>query len=412
MARRFVLPGLKLLAGLAVAAPWIACAAPAQAEAVLERVVLVQRHGVRAPTQSAETLADWSPRAWPRWPAERGHLTARGAQVVALVAGGVRDFYVKQGLLSGQGCPGSRLVVWADGKDQRTRDSGREMAQTLAPGCGVAVQSGAAGVKDPVFDSLGASCLLDPAAGEAALRAAVGEVGLVDPGSLDGIRRICRILKPGSPPIHLPNTIKVMPEKMHIDGPLAMTGDVGEIFLLEYAQDMPAGDVAWGEAATPAALDALMGPRNRLAELTRRLPYVAQRQGAGMARLMLSTLAGEPHAAAPAVGADVKLLALAGHDDNLSNMAGVFDVDWILPAQPDATAPATAFALERWRDTVSGTVTVSLRLFYAELEGMRRLEPSSVRALAVPLPDCGPKGCPLEALRDRILATLPEACGR
>lgn len=409
---RFVLALLKSLPGLAVVAPWLALAAPARADTVLERVVLVQRHGVRAPTQSAETLAEWSPRAWPKWPVERGHLTTRGGQVVALVAGGVRDFYVKQGLLPPQGCPGSRLVVWADGKDQRTRDSGREMVQTLAPGCGAQVQSGPHGAKDPVFNSIGGACLLDPAAGEEALRSAVGEMGLVDPGALEGIRRICRILKPGSPPIKIPSTFTVTPEKIEISGPLAMTGDVGEIFLLEYAQDMPAADVAWGEASNPVALDPLLAPRNRLADLTRRLPYVANRQGAGMARLMLAALSGEPNAAAPQVGADVKLLALAGHDDNLSNMAGVFNIDWTLPAQPDATAPATVFALERWRDTVSGAVTVSVRLFYAELEGMRRLEPSAVRTISITLPGCGPQGCPLETLRERVLAQLPDACGR
>ncbi len=72
----------------------------------------------------------------------------------------------------------------------------------------------------------------------------------------------------------------------------------------------------------------------------------------------------------------MKLLAFAGHDDNLSNMAGVFGADWTLPGQPDDTAPATAFALERRRDTATGAVTVSLRIFYAQLEGMRRLDPA------------------------------------
>ncbi len=42
-----------------------------------------------------------------------------------------------------------------------------------------------------------------------------------------------------------------------------------------------------------------MAPRNRLADLTRSLPYVAVRQGARMARLMLATLDGEANAAAP-----------------------------------------------------------------------------------------------------------------
>lgn len=33
----------------------------------LEKVVVVSRHGVRSPTQSAETLASWSSRQWPNW---------------------------------------------------------------------------------------------------------------------------------------------------------------------------------------------------------------------------------------------------------------------------------------------------------------------------------------------------------
>lgn len=412
MASRYppaVLPWL--LAVLALVLPSLVLAFPARAQTVLERVVLVQRHGVRAPTQSSEQMAEWTRRPWPRWLAGRGHLTTRGGLVVALVADGVRDFYVKQGLLPAQGC-GARIVVWADGKDERTRDSGRQMAQVFAPGCKVPVQSGPHGVKDPVFDSAGGACILDPEAAGQALRERAGEAGLVDHASLNGIRGICRILRPGEPPIKLPSNFTVLPEKIEIDGPLAMAAAVGEIFLLQYAQDMPAADVAWGEAATPATLDPLLAPRNRLAELTRSLPYVAVRQGARMARLMLATLEGGVNAAAPAVPADVKLLAFAGHDDNLSNMAGVFGVDWTLPGQPDATAPATAFALERWRNTATGAVMVSLRIFYAQLDGMRRLEPASVRSLLVQMPGCPADGCRLDTLRQRVLDALPDACGR
>lgn len=399
------------LAVLAFALPPVIFPAPARAETVLERVVLVQRHGVRAPTQSPEQLADWSRRDWPRWPAERGHLTARGAQVVALVADGVRDFYVKEALLPAQGC-GSRVVVWADGKDERTRDSGRQMAQAFAPGCKLPVQSGPPGAKDPVFDSLGGDCFLDAQQGDLALRERVGESGLVDHPTRAGIHGLCRILRPSQPHNSPPSSFTVLPDRIEISGALASAAAVGEIFLLEYAQDMPAGDVGWGEAATPAALDLLMAPRNRLADLTRSLPYVAVRQGARMARLMLATLDGEANVAAPAIPADVKLLAFAGHDDNLSNMAGVFGAEWSLPGQPDDTAPATAFALERRRDTATGAVTVSLRIFYAQLEGMRRLEPAAVRNLVVKMAGCPAEGCPLDSLRQHVLASLPEACGR
>lgn len=143
-------------------------ATPAEAErlperAVLERVVLVQRHGVRAPTQSPETLDGWSARGWPVWPVGRGELTDKGAQVVALVADGVREHYAARGLLSAQGCTEGAVRVWADGKDERTRRSGREMAVRLAPGCGVHALSGSPGAHDRLFDSAKGACMLEPA---------------------------------------------------------------------------------------------------------------------------------------------------------------------------------------------------------------------------------------------------------
>ncbi|OYX13016.1 MAG: hypothetical protein B7Z15_08780, partial [Rhizobiales bacterium 32-66-8] len=110
---------------------------PAAPALKLERVVLVQRHGVRAPTQPADLLATWTARDWPRWPVAQGELTPHGADVVALVARGMHAHLVAEGLLSAAGCPGDGLVVWADGADQRTRESGRVLADSLAPGCGV-----------------------------------------------------------------------------------------------------------------------------------------------------------------------------------------------------------------------------------------------------------------------------------
>lgn len=384
-----------------------------RAEPVLDRVVLVQRHGVRAPTQSPEMLAEWSARGWPRWPVAPGQLTERGGQVVAMIAGGIRKHYVAQGLLPAGACPSSDVVVWADSKDDRTRDSGQQLAAQLAPGCGLPMQSGTPGAKDSLFDSVGGSCTLDAAEGTAAMRAALGPDGdLADAPSKAAIPAIFRILRPDAAAPAQASTFRVDPDKIVISGPLAIAAPSGEIFLLEYANNMPAAEIAWGGANTAPALAPLLAPRNRLSELTRRLPYLAVRQGAGMARAMLAVLSGEARTAAPAIAADVKLVAFAGHDDNLSNMAGVFGVDWTLPGQPDATAPATAFALERRRDAATGNVTVALRLFYAELEGMRQLDPASVRSLPVAFPGCGPEGCPLDTLRSRVLAALPPACGR
>lgn len=391
------------------------------AEPTLEKVVLVQRHGVRAPTQAPETLAGWTARPWPTWPVGRGLLTPHGAQVVGLVAGGMRDYFVKAGVLPAQGCPGEALVVWADGKDARTRESGQMMADRLAPGCGgkaAFLDPAASKRRDPVFASIGGACVLDKAAARRAVAAAIQTPNgpqFVDPASATAIARMTEILRPGAPANDpSASTVVVRKSGIAVKGPLAVTANAAEIFLLEYAQGMPAGDVAWGEASDPAKLGVLLATRQRTVALTRALPYEARRQGAMMARLFLATLAGKTHPAAPAIGPGVKVLALAGHDTNLSNMAGVFGLDWTLPGQPDATAPATAFSLELWRDE-TGARSVTATIWYAELEGMRTLNAASVHPVRVPFPGCTsaiPGACPLEALSKTVLATIPDACGQ
>jgi 4-phytase / acid phosphatase len=46
-----------------------------------------------------------------------------------------------------------------------------------------------------------------------------------------------------------------------------------------------------------------------------------------MVRLILDTLNGVRRLSSPSVAKDIKVLALAGHDTNLSKMAGIFDLD-------------------------------------------------------------------------------------
>jgi 4-phytase/acid phosphatase len=72
-----------------------------------------------------------------------------------------------------------------------------------------------------------------------------------------------------------------------------------------------------------------------------------------------------------AAPATARVIVLAGHDTNLSNIAGMLGVTWRLPGQPDSTAPDTALAFEVWRD--GKTEFVRLRLFYQTLDQLRDL---------------------------------------
>ena len=101
----------------------------------LLKIVALTRHGVRAPTQKAKTLALWSTRAWPQWPVPQGWLTPRGGQLVTAMWEDLRGELLRLGILPEGVCPPpGRIFVRAD-VDQRTRATARALLDGLAPGC-------------------------------------------------------------------------------------------------------------------------------------------------------------------------------------------------------------------------------------------------------------------------------------
>lgn len=78
------------------------------------------------------------------------------------------------------------------------------------------------------------------------------------------------------------------------------------------------------------------------------------------------------------VPAATKQALFLGHDGNLSNIAGIFDLHWRLADQPDATPPNSALAFEMLRYS-HGERFCPLRLFATIVA--RRTEPSCVAEL-------------------------------
>ena len=136
----------------------------AAAEFTLERVVLVSRHGVRAPTNS-NALADYTiSKTWPAWPTiSDAELTARGEELASLMGAFYRQHYARLGVLPAKGCPATnQAYVWAD-VDQRTRRTGNALLAGAFPGCGVYAQHRVPIDKpDPLFHPVKAGvCKID-----------------------------------------------------------------------------------------------------------------------------------------------------------------------------------------------------------------------------------------------------------
>jgi len=401
------------LATLIAAALVLAAGAAEAAPLHLVRVVLVTRHGVRPPTQGNDELAKYSDKAWPDWEVKPGELTPHGGETVKLVIATVRDAYRAQGLLPRTGCAGARQVtVWADGADERTRESGRITAETIEPGCGL--KEGYADVhpRDPIFggSDLGA-CALDPSQMKAAMAAAATDpiVTGIDVGAAQA--KLQAIFAPDACNGGAGTCFATAAGATPGAGVFPATGGLAEDLLLEYGDAKPMAEVGWGRVSA-ADIAAVMPLHERVYAMLRANPYAATHRGAPMARVILAALAGKPAAGGPESGPDLKLLTLSGHDTNIALMADVFGLRWTLPGEPDGTAPSSALAFELWSDGAHQYVRPVI--YYATMDQLRTLQPARAQSLPLSFPDCatGPKGsCPVEEITKRVEALLPAGCG-
>jgi 4-phytase/acid phosphatase len=393
----------------------------------LERVVIVQRHGVRAPTKDPESLSRYSAERWPDWPVAVAELTPHGADNVRFMGAWLRAHYAGEGLWSAQGCPAPDwIAAWADGADQRTRISGQTTLDGAFPGCNLVAHHAPEDAKDSFFDAIETgACPIDPeAARKAVLAAAGGDLNARDAALETANALLYDILSPapsrhacaddkGTCFLNGKNTLQADAEGLKLSGPLATASTMVENLLLEYGQGMPLSQTGWGRADA-AALAKIGILHNRAADLMRRTHYIAAHNGVRMAQAVIAALQGRP--AFPGSKGGEKFLVIAGHDTNLSNLAGILGVDWTLSEQPDKTPPGGTLAFELWRDG-SGAKFVRVRLFYETLEQLREGEALDEshpgRQIDIALPGCahGPGGkCSLPDFVRSVETALPNEC--
>jgi len=372
------------------------------AEPRLKYVVIVNRHGVRSPTWDASRLNQYSAKPWPDWGVRPGDLTPHGRKLIGILGSYYRDWLAGEHLLSGNGCGDTnRIYIWAD-TDQRTLETGRAFAESIVPGCGLAIHSRPEDQKDPVFSGLGAPDL------KSAAEAVRGRLGS-DPrklledhrGALDILQFILTGGK-GTPKklLESPAEIAVIAEgkAIELQGPFAPSSTLSENLLLEYADGMQGEKLAWGRL-TRESLFSVLELHHVYADLMRRTRYPARTRGSNLLAHVLASMeqaaTGKP--VPGGIGApDTSLLILSGHDTNLSNLAGMLDLSWTLPGyQPDETPPGGALIFSLWRDSASGQMSVRAQYLAATLDQMRNADPLTLDApppsQPVSIPGCTPQ---------------------
>ncbi len=352
----------------------------AAAQDQLKYVVIVSRHGVRSPTWDAARLNRYSAQPWPDWGVRPGDLTPHGRELITILGSYYREWLTHEHLFGANGC-GDGLYIRAD-TDQRTVETGRAFAESLARGCGVAVHSGAAGEKDALFSGV-----------------ATANVPLVPPGAdagkileenVQALKLLELILRgsAGKPPAWLASESSL--------STLALVSSLSEDLLLEYANGFKGEALGWGRLNRENLLLVLELHR-AYAELTRRSREPARRRGSNLLAHVLASLE-QAATGTPVAGAigppGSSVLVLVGHDTNLSNVSGMLNLSWGLAGYPrDETPPGSALIFSLWRNPANGQLSVSVRFLATTLDQMREATPMT---LATPppsellsIPHCG-----------------------
>ena len=358
-------------------------------DAKLQLVVVLSRHGVRSPLTAQADLDKFSAAPWPKWEVAPGILTAHGYELMKIFGAWDRAKFSGEGLLAPIGCgDASHVTILAD-TDQRTRETGKALAEGMFPGCKIDVHTRPEGTVDPLFLPLKAGIgHPDPAVVTAAVAGRIGDnpANLTETyrpqlTALDRVLSGCGHLAPNPrrtsifdiPASLAPGTAE---SPVAARGPLITASTLAENLLLEYTEGMSAADTGWG-CVDGAALRYIMQANLAAWDYNDRTPAFARTYASNLLDHIRATME-QSVKKAPVPGAigrpGDRMVILVGHDTDIATIAGALGIDWIADGRADDTPPGGALVFELWRAPHAGSL-VRVAFTTQTLEQMRNSEP-------------------------------------
>jgi 4-phytase/acid phosphatase len=396
----------------ALAAAQSPVAPAASHDADLQLVVVLTRHGVRSPTANSASNDQYAAAPWAAWDVPPGYLTVHGYQLMKLFGAWDRMRFSSENLFAPAGCADAAHVSIIADSDQRTRETGKALAEGMFPGCTIAVHAQPENTNDPLFKPIQADAIHPDTA--LATAAVAGRIG-GDPNNLTELYRSQLTLLDhvlagcGHAPANAKRTsIFAIPATLApgsgdnpaaLHGPVTAAATLAENLLLEYTQGMSQADTGWG-CIDGATLRTIMQINSANWDYTKRTPAVAHIFASTLLDRILKTMqqsvngAGATGAAVPgALGKPGdRLVILVGHDTNIVTVAGALHIDWVSDGRVDDTPPGGALLFELWRPRDGGKPFVRLEYIAQTLEQMRNsqaLTPQNPPAVApIFVPGC------------------------
>jgi len=350
----------------------------------IRAVIVLVRHGVRAPIASEIRSGSYNSQPWPSWPVAPGALTPHGAEALKLLGAYYRTRYAS--ILRPSSCGQGGIYVETN-TSPRTVTSAKAMLTGLAPECQIDVHHR---INQPnALFGPSTSSFVD---GQKVIDATLGRMAN-QPGwftnafarplaktyqvltDCDG--KDCDQTKPDFRTMMVKDSI-ASPRDARTESSVMLGADFAENFLLEYTEGFPMDQVGWGRIDLEGLND-LMEMNTRYHDFILRTPYEAQVAASDLAAHIRDTIVSAASGAAVAgrLGTSQDhFILLDGHDANLTWLGGLLHLDWLLPDQTfNATPPGSALVFEVHRSRTTKVNTVQVFFISQTLDQMRFLRP-------------------------------------
>lgn len=321
-----------------------------------------------------------------------GLLTNNGKTLETILGGYYRLWLTKEGLLTGQDSTDANFVYFRANVLERTIDTAKAFATGLLPAASVTVNFYAPQESDPLFDPVGAGVArLDLRKALAAVKGRLGGSGQSLTSSYASELALTRSVLFGYPasqspvpmtpagkidvttiPIEITTGTPSMPVGL---GGLSTVTAAVDPFLMEYAEGLEASSVGWGQL-TVEGISQTTRLSNLFMDLETRTPYLAGVESSNLAshvvRSMLQAATG--NSMTGSLGdPSTNVIVLIASDVNISALAGLFRLDWILPGyQPNYCTPGGALVFELRQSQSTGDYIVRASYIAQTLEQLRK----------------------------------------
>ncbi|MEN4704416.1 histidine-type phosphatase [Pantoea agglomerans] len=347
----------------------------------LEKVVMLSRHGVRPQTDTA-SLEEATGQKWPEWNVPDGFLTGHGYAGMLTQGAYQLAEWRSRGLSVGAGttCPDSEKVwLWA-APNQRTKATGAALLDGMFPGCGM-ITHVSANKFDPLFDTI--------------------EMGIAKPDEQLVYQQVRE--RTGSPERAEKNHVKEVADlrravcnddakscefldekwavninekdKAKLSGPVSKGSSIGETIRLQYSENLPLSQVAFGHAKNAQEVSNLLALHAEKYNLVSNTPEYASHGGSLLMRQIVGALSDNERGSK---SAELKspLVIFVGHDSNISQIQTMLGFNWALPIYPrNDIPPGGSLIMERYLDKQTGEKMVHLTFSARTLDQWRQLSP-------------------------------------